>query len=413
MKFAEKNGIISRTAIEQQIEMKKRETYLNMHHYKIWFAADGYWKTKLPRGKDGKYEKLLKKKNKEDLEDEIILFYEMSTPLNSFKDRYELWIERQMKCGRSDNTVDKYRSVYRRFFQGYPIENLDISLIDEDIISEHFVDILKSKDIRWKAVKEAFYNMNGVFVKAKRDRLIDENPCDYVDLPLLQNLCYVPPVKSAKERTLSEKEQINLIDRLQNPRALNSNIVVDFAIEMAMYTGMRVGELAGLMWEDIDYDEQVINIIHSEKMSRITKERVVTTTKNGKTRVFPLTSEITDLLDRINNYEEEKKCKGEFVFQDEKGRINKDMISASIRRKTNNKDFSNVKSIHTIRRTINSNLKGNGVSTLMASSLLGHTERVNNSNYTYDLQEMNLKREAVETATKIVTKKRQIVTNSK
>ena len=51
-------------------------------------------------------------------------------------------------------------------------------------------------------------------------------------------------------------------------------------------------------------------------------------------------------------------------------------------------EFSSVKSIHAIRRTFNSNLKCNGVSTTVASSLLGHTERVNEQNYTYDVTGM-------------------------
>lgn len=402
MKFAAKNNIISLSSIEREIEMKKKEMYLNMHHYKIWQASDGYWKTKLPQGQDGKYTKLVKKKNKEDLEDEVVLFYELTAPKNSFKNRYDSWIERQIKCGRSDNTVDKYRSVYRRFFAGYAIEDLDISIIDEEILSEHFINLLKERDIPWRAVKEAFYNASGVFAKSIKDRLITENPCDFVDLPLLQNLCYVAPIKSAKERTLSTDERRNLMDRLIHPRANNSNPVVAFAIEMAMYTGMRVGEIAALMWDDIDYEERVINIIHSEKRSRLTKERQISTTKNGKFRVFPLTAEIVDLLNRISDYEEQEGYKGEFVFQDKRGRINKDMISASVRRKTRNEDFNNSKSIHAIRRTVNSNLKSNGVTTLVASSLLGHTERVNEGNYTYDIQDMNFKRNAVEIATRVI-----------
>lgn len=382
--------------------MKQREIYLSMHHYKIWQASDGYWKTKLPQGQSDKYTRLIKKKNKEDLEDEVILYYEMTAPVNSFKTRYDLWIERQIKCGRSDNTVDKYHTVYRRFFKGYPIENMDITVIDEEVLSEHFINLLKNNNIPWKAVKEAFYNVSGVFNKAKRDRIVTENPCDFVDLPLLQNMCYVAPVKTAKQRTLSESERRKLLDKLHHPVARNSNQVVDFAIEMAMYTGMRVGEIAALMWEDIDYEEKVINIAHSEKRSRLTNERVISTTKNGKFRVFPLTSEIEDLLKRIDEYETQKGYKGEFIFQDHRGRVNKEMISASVRRKTNNADFSSIKCIHAIRRTVNSNLKSNGVSTLVASSLLGHTERVNEGNYTYDIQDMDFKRKAVEIATKVI-----------
>ena len=46
--------------------------------------------------------------------------------------------------------------------------------------------------------------------------------------------------------------------------------------------------------------------------------------------------------------------------------------------------------------TVNSRLKCSGVSTTVASSLLGHTERVNEQNYTYDIWGINEKKSIIE-----------------
>ena len=86
---------------------------------------------------------------------------------------------------------------------------------------------------------------------------------------------------------------------------------------------------------------------------------------------------------------------GEYVFQDADGRITKSKISDTTRNITMSDDFSGIKSIHAIRRTFNSHLKCNGVSTTIASSLLGHTERVNEQNYTYDVSELAEKKSIV------------------
>ena len=59
-------------------------------------------------------------------------------------------------------------------------------------------------------------------------------------------------------------------------------------------------------------------------------------------------------------------------------------------------EFSGIKSIHAIRRTVNSKMKCGGVSTTLASSLLGHSERVNEQNYTYDIAELEEKKKIVE-----------------
>ena len=53
---------------------------------------------------------------------------------------------------------------------------------------------------------------------------------------------------------------------------------------------MRVGELSGLKWEDINYEEQSITICRSEKYNRKKNEFYISTTKNDKVRTFPLTS---------------------------------------------------------------------------------------------------------------------------
>ena len=401
LQFLKKQYKIDAATIKQQMEMKKKEMYLGMHKYKIWQASDGYWKTKLPNETDGKFTKLVKKKNKDDLDDKIVEYYEANYPQYAFGYYYDVWVDRQRKCGRSDNTIYKYQSEYKRFFEGYPIEDTDIRIITDEYLSNHLCTVVREKQIRWKALKDVFYNVNGIFKKAMRDRIITENPCDYIDLPLFRHLCYNPPPKSTKERILSSAESKALLDKIHNPQVANTNVMTGFAIEFAMYTGMRVGEISALSWNDIDTDDGVIIINHSEKRNKLTKEVTISNTKNGKFRVFPITEEIAELLNRIEGCEKENGWYGEYIFQDQNGRITSDQISASIRRRTESREFSNTKSIHAIRRTVNSYLRCNGVSTTVASSLLGHTERVNEQNYTYDVKDIDQKRQMIEQALKI------------
>ena len=77
-------------------------------------------------------------------------------------------------------------------------------------------------------------------------------------------------------------------------------------------------------------------------------------------------------------------------------------FSKCARAKTRSDDFTNQKSIHAIRRTLNSNMRCAGVSATAASSLLGHTVRVNEYNYTYDTIDMSTKKMYIEKAGKII-----------
>lgn len=81
-----------------------------------------------------------------EIEDLIIDYWENESN-NTFKSRYKVWVDRQVKLGVSDNTVSKYKSDYKRFFEGYPIETINISLINEDTISEHIVKVLSEKKV--------------------------------------------------------------------------------------------------------------------------------------------------------------------------------------------------------------------------------------------------------------------------
>ncbi len=64
-----------------------------------------------------------------------------------------------------------------------------------------------------------------------------------------------------------------------------------------LISGVRVGEIAALMWDDIQNGMIVVN--KSEKYNREKKEYWIGPTKNGKERYMPLTDEIINLLMRI------------------------------------------------------------------------------------------------------------------
>ena len=401
LRFLLDNGMIGNTTVAELKDMANREIYLKQHTCKIWLASDGYYKTKL-KGDDGRF-RLIKKKNKADVENVVIEYYKThSNKDRTFKSRFEDWVERQRNCGRSDNTIIKYEADYKRFFSGYPIENFNIADIDEQILSQHILKVLDEKEIPWRAFVSIMGYVNGVFEKAFRDRLVEENPCKYLDLPIYRKYCHIPPVKTTRERTLSQNDIHTLLKNIRNPRAHNANRVSCFAIEMALYTGMRVGELAALMWEDIILEEDIMLIRRSEKYNRTKKESTITITKTGKQRVFPLTDDIKRLLTEIRTYETEQGWQGKFVFQDKDGRLTKSKISDAIRNHTMSGEFTSVKSIHAIRRTLNSNMRVSGVSSTIAGSLLGHSERVNDSNYTYDVSEMAEKRQIVTKVTKMI-----------
>lgn len=392
LQYAIQNGIINLSYVQDTIAMKKRKEYLEAHPYKIWESDDGYVRTYLP---DNNKRRLIKRKNRRDIED-VVIDYWASDHEHSFESRFRVWVNRQSLCGRSPNTIDRYWSDYNRFIKGDPIETMKVTSINEEVLAKFLRRQLSSKNVPYKTLKGLFGIINGVFKKAKIDRIIDENPCTYVDLPMMKQFCVEKDNKTAKLRTLSVEERRALISKIHR-----KNSVSLFAVELALYTGMRVGELAGLMWSDINTNDKTIMICHSEKYNRETGEHYISTTKNNKVRIIPLTEEMVDVLNRTKRLEMQNGWVGEYVFMNQNGRVHAGTISDSVRNNTMSEEFSSTKSIHAIRRTLNSNMKMNGVSPTVAATLLGHTVRVNNENYTYDTMDVQTKYDIMQTAGKI------------
>lgn len=393
LKYIFENGIIDMDTIQEEMDMRRKKEIIDQHPNKIWLGKDGFWHTYI-LNPDGT-RKAIKKKNKEDIH-KIIIKQSDSSNENLFCNRFKVWIARQEACGRSDATIKKYESDYKRFLMNDPIEKMDIRDIRDDDIGKYITRLLQNKEVSYKNLKQLFGYLKGVFNKAMVDKIIDDNPCRYVDLPIFKKRCTEHRRKSVAERTVSAKEKERLMQELAS-----STSMARFPVEFSFYTGMRVGELAGLKWEHINYENNTIRICSSEKYNPKTKEYYISETKTGKERIIPLTEDMKDVLRRTKMEEARNGYLSEFVFSNEDGRVHTNTISTYLRNHTMSEDFVNTKSIHAIRRTLNSQLKCMGVSTTVAASLLGHTEKVNEENYTYDITSLEDKRKYMELAGKI------------
>lgn len=393
LKYAVENGIIDLSYVREKYDMKKRAETLKKHPHTIWQGKDGQWRTYITDS-CGK-RKLLKKKAKRDLEDVVIAHIEQLGK-NSFRDRFDAWVDRQARCGRSANTIYKYQADYKRFFLGSRLEGMDIRSITDEDICEFLTELLDSKGVYWRALNGMFGYLKGVFDKSIMDKLITENPCRYVDIMLFRKMCKDDIEKTAGQRTLSRTEMAALVRNVRKEGSM-----AKYAVEFSVYTGMRVGEIAALQWDDVDFEEGVIQIRHSEKYNKFTHEYTIEGTKTGKQRTIPMTTEIKKLLFRARDRQIAEGCYStQFVFTGKNGRLHASTISNCARKNTSSCEFTNRKSIHAIRRTFNSNMRCMGVSPTVAASLLGHTAGVNERNYTYDTSNMDTKRDIME---KVIT----------
>ena len=396
------NDKIDLSCVQEKIKMINEEKILKMHVYKVWEGTDGKWRTYLPDSTKSHQRRLVKRNSKKDIDKAIIQYYR-ENDLKSFRSRFEIWKQRQIDMGVSDNTVVKYESDYRRFVKGSQIEHMQMDQITEDMLGKLFSDKAKELNPPYKTLMQFYSMINNVFAYSVRQKIIEYNVCEYLDIKILKKYCNEKQ-KTAETRTLSDEEMILLYYKLEENHIRNPLYIASYAVQFAMFTGMRVGEIAALKWEDIDYHKKVIKIQHSEIRNRKTKEYHIGKTKTGKERNFPLTDEIESLLQRVKKEELKYGFLTEFVFSDENGRIHADKISDCATDKARQAGIKGNKSVHAIRRTLNSKLIFNNVPKSVTSSLLGNTEQVNMRNYTYDVSNMDYKSAQVSRIGKELTK---------
>lgn len=397
MKYVVDNGMIDLSAIEQQIYMNKKiELVKKKHNQKVWLGKDGRWRTYVI-GEDNK--RIMKvKKSENDLYDYLFDYYtlEEERSKNTFEKIFYKFKEYKKKIV-VDNTIVKYESDYNRFFKGTNFSQMEIEKITEEDISVFFVEQIKKLHLRKKAYEALFGYVKSTLKYARNKRYINENPCDYLERRNFYKYCESVKIDPQK-RIVTSADKKKIMGRINQDKENKPNYIVPYAVELASMTGMRVGEISALMWEAVDFSNHVIIVDKAEVFSQRKKTYSIEKTKNGIIRTIPMTKEVEKLLLELKKVEVKYGYLCEFVFANENGQIHKTAITRCASNKSFQAGLDCSKPIHSYRRTINSVLKADGISTTVAASILGHSERVNDEFYTYDTTDMNYKRKALEKA---------------
>lgn len=99
-------------------------------------------------------------------------------------------------------------------------------------------------------------------------------------------------------------------------------------------------------------------------------------------------------LIKVKRVEMENGYLTKWVFSNEDGRVHAPVISSCDKNKCRQLGIEE-KGIHAFRRTLNSKMRCNNVPAVVASEIMGHTESVNDEYYTYDITDMNTKRDII------------------
>ena len=168
-------------------------------------------------------------------------------------DMFELWCT--LKRGLKDNTFQNYIYMYNMFVRpGFG--RYKIAAVKKTDVKRFYNSMADEKILKISTMETVHNVLHQVFDMAMNDGIIRLNPTE----GMLKELKQAHNFHREKRKALTIPEQELFIDFLQRNPMYNHWYPV-FAIMLG--TGMRVGEIVGLRWCDIDLEEGSININHT------------------------------------------------------------------------------------------------------------------------------------------------------
>ncbi|NKR11220.1 MULTISPECIES: tyrosine-type recombinase/integrase [Paenarthrobacter] len=165
------------------------------------------------------------------------------------KERYgdylDEWLERHRTTGKGleATTYDNYARYIRNDIKGTELSRMLLS----DIRRYHLNDFLRSLSEAGRGavtVRRIAAVLQGSLRAAARSQRIDINPATELELPKVEK----KPVQAWEPAQVGHFLDVAATHRL------------GALFELAMFTGMRRGELVGLRWEDIDLPARTLNV---------------------------------------------------------------------------------------------------------------------------------------------------------
>ncbi len=265
----------------------------------------------------------LRKKEEEIFRNSLdgIDYSKLDATINSY---FDLW--KELKTGIRETTFASYIRYYERYVQD-DFGKMKIKKVTYSSIVLFLKNLAMDKGLSFGTIRNIKVVLSMVLDIAVKDDVIRANPCRGTLKELQRE--YGKNVKDVRALTL--KEQRVFESYLAKPGRDHKFYPVFITM---LWTGMRVGEVLGLRWEDIDFENNEININHillyydlgkgSGSAYKINPPK----TRNSN-RIIPMLPIVREALLEEKRYQEAFgiKCETEvdgytnFIFLNSKGHV--------------------------------------------------------------------------------------------
>ena len=277
----------------------------------------------------------------------------------TFKEFADMFLE--IKKGHvTHNTLAMYRHAVDAYSFINNIKLSDIKPLHIQNVVNKMVSSPTTINSYYKVVSRIFY------IAINPYKIIIDNPCTGVRLPRVER-------KNAIH-TISDEDlnQFAKYMREKYPQAY-------YFLQIARYTGMRLSEVYGLTWNDIDLENHQIHV--NKQLSYIKGVITFEKTKTANSvRILPIPPILENILMEYKSHELE------FEYNLILNPFKKNGVKCQIN--TYIKQFGDNLSAHSLRHTYATKLLANGLNVKTVSSLLGDTPAMVMKTYLHYSDEM-------------------------
>lgn len=313
----------------------------------------------------------------------------------TLNDVYDLWTK--LKKGLKDNTFQNYKYMYEQFVYD-DFGKKKVTTLKRSDVRRFYNLLADEKHLKVASIDNVHTVLHQVLDIAVEDNYLRTNPSDNA----LKELKQTHNFDGERRRALTVEEQRIFMDFLEHSEQYNHwKPVFTVMIE----AGLRVGEVTGLRWEDIDLDEGFIDINHTLVYYNHDKGGCYFGVNTPKTaagrRVIPMTPSVKAafVAERCRQMEEGIRCEAhvdgftDFIFVNRYGmcqnqgtlnkalrRImrdcNEELLDQLNQKKIKQKDLVLLPkfSCHSLRHTCATRLCEAGINMKVIQDFLGHAD---------------------------------------
>ncbi len=364
--------------------LKTAESIISQYWMK-YNANDGYWYAKVPNPKKGGRKTAIKRRQKADLEKAILEAHYRRTgevaagPTMSFKDLYPIWRAYKIRVREHmESTAIRNDCCYRKYLKNADWIEQDISTIRPNDIRKWMKIMVADK----APTKHDFTNLhgivNGVFLYALDEGIVDTPITPFI-AGIGRNSKLFTPMRSQlpeydETQVYSKEEAEKVLEQLQWDH------LVDLGIRLIFWTGLRIGELLALRWEDISEDYSEI-LVRRRVTSKKVKDRYIhpvvegTKGKGVYRRVLVPPNMLEPILRAVKTLNPD----GEYIFSTMDRPMTQASFASRLRRicRWAGVDF---KSLHKIRKTVVTELMDHHLPMPLIQSQVGHASSATTEN---------------------------------